>query len=71
MTKMEMRKEIKIELSGLPNAEFMPGYKVISVGTKWVKWTNREAEVDKALIADFHKGLFDNDADVYEIINDY
>ena len=69
MTTKEMIKEIKIELSGMPNQEFMPGYKVVSVGTRWVKWSNRSANIDKASIADFYNGLFDNNTNVYEIIN--
>ena len=71
MTKInkEIRKEIIIELSGLPNQEFRPGALVSSVGTKWVKWTDR-SNYYKASLRDFYKALMDKNENIYQIIND-
>ena len=68
MTNREMIKKIKIELSGMPNMEFMAGYKVVSVGTKWVTWTDRRAETNRSAISDFYRALT-SDVSIYSIIN--
>ncbi len=68
MLNKEMRSEIKDELNGLPNQEFRPGAMVNSVGTKWVKWTDRSHSY-QASIQDFHTALFDNNEDIYQIMD--
>lgn len=70
MTKKEMKDFIRAELAGLTNMEFMPGYRVKSLGHKYVTWINRDGKLDKAKIEQFYQGLTTED-NIYQIISEY